>query len=199
LDYASAKKHILERLWDELPANLFYHGVHHAIEVKEYAVKICKEEGVSPNDEILLKTAALFHDSGFITRYRDNETVGCTEAQNTLPKFNYTPAQIKKVCNMIKATKIPQSPKNHLEEILCDADLHYLGTGDFEEISDTLREELKTQGMAFSDQNWITYQLDFLGSHNFFTDKAVDELEPQKQRNIQFLKDELNKLKDQQK
>ena len=34
---------------------------------------------------------------------------------------------IEIICGIIMATKIPQRPKNYLEEIICDADLNYLG------------------------------------------------------------------------
>ena len=37
---------------------------------------------------------------------------------------------------------MPQTPKNHLEEIMCDSDLDYLGRQDFYPIAETLRQEL---------------------------------------------------------
>lgn len=45
------------------------------------------------------------------------------------------------------ATKIPQSPNNLLEQIICDADPDYLGRDDFWKISNNLYHELKIYGV----------------------------------------------------
>ena len=65
-DYRSAKKYILQRLEHELSDHLYYHGVHHTKDVLKITKKLCKDEKVSKTDTTLLKTAALFHDAGFL-------------------------------------------------------------------------------------------------------------------------------------
>ena len=68
MDYRAAKKFILTKLRNELPDRLTYHGLHHTLDVLKMAKEICISEGVSERDQVLVKTAALFHDSGFIKR-----------------------------------------------------------------------------------------------------------------------------------
>lgn len=58
-------------------------------------------------------------------KHAGHEFEGCLIARTALPGFGYTGEDIM-ICGMIMATKIPQSPTNILEEIICDADLDYL-------------------------------------------------------------------------
>ena len=64
MDFAGAKSYILEKLERELNPDLVYHKLEHTLDVYNAALNIAKKEGVSGNDLVLLKTAALFHDSG---------------------------------------------------------------------------------------------------------------------------------------
>ena len=96
---------------------------------------------------MLLKTACLFHDAGFITSRVDHEKQRMCTGKKTPARFwIYSQDEIDRICGMIMATKIPQSPKNNLEEIICDADLDYLGRDDFFAIGDSLFEEVKISG-----------------------------------------------------
>ena len=64
----------------------------------------------------LLRTAALFHDAGFITTYKGHEAESCRLAHEFLPRFDYEPRQIVLICGMIEATSHPpKAPKNKLE------------------------------------------------------------------------------------
>lgn len=188
MDFDAASGYILKRLEEELPANLYYHGRHHTLEVLCCAEELAKSEGIGAEDTILLKTAALYHDTGFIIRYRDNEILGCEIAASALPSFDYTAEQIKKIRDMIISTAFPQSPKNKLSEILCDADLDYLGTEAFYPISAAFRRELRDYGTEFSDKEWVKFELDFMQSHRYFTLTSQHRRNPLKNRHIQELK-----------
>ena len=61
--------------------------------------------------------------------YKDHEETGVEIAGAILPHFDYTEEQIQKINELIMVTKLPPRPKNLLEQIICDADLDYLGTG----------------------------------------------------------------------
>ena len=86
---------------------------------------------MSPQDFFILKTAVLFHDMGYINQYENNETIGVEYARKFLPEYGYFKIQIEKISKLILVTKVPQTPKNKLEKIICDADLDYLGREDF--------------------------------------------------------------------
>ena len=188
MDFEKVKNHIFDQMKRELPQDLFYHTIEHSHDVLQAAERIATMEGINEHDIILLKTAAVLHDSGFLIQYDANEPIGCDIARPLLHINGYECADILTVCNMIMATAIPQNPKNKLDEILCDADLDYLGRDDFYLISDKLRKELKAYGRDFSDQEWLKVEIDFLEKHKYFTETSQKLRDPQKQKYIRELK-----------
>lgn len=189
MDYRSAKQFILSKLRDELSDKLYYHGLHHTMDVLRMAKEIAASEGVVGRDLTLLKTAALFHDAGFVKdKHAGHEQEGCLMVQDMLPRFGYTSEDVKAICGMIMATKIPQSPTNLLEEIICDADLDYLGRDDFYRIGDSLFEELKEYHLIHDEQEWNRLQVSFLSAHKFHTLTNKSLREPVKQMYLEDLK-----------
>ena len=89
---------------------------------------------------------------------------------------------------MIMATRIPQSPKNHLEEILCDADLDYLGRNDFDLISYNLRTEYFGLGMVKTEAEWMQIQINFIGKHRYFTNSTRRKREDLKTKHLRRLR-----------
>ena len=189
MNYTAAKTFILNKLEKELSNQLTYHGIHHTLDVLYITMELCDAEKVSPYDRLLLKTAALFHDSGFTISNAEHEQLGCSIVQEFLPQFNYLPEDIETICGMIMATKIPQSPKNHLEEIICDADLDYLGRDDFYSIGHTLFQELKTYNVIQEEEAWNRIQVGFLEKHNFFTATNLARRKPVKEKYLMELKE----------
>ena len=190
MDYRAAKQFILAKLRDELSDQLSYHGIHHTMDVLKMAAEICESEGVDGHNLILVKTAALFHDAGFVkNKHVGHETEGCLMVQEFLPKFNYSTSDIDTICGMIMATKIPQSPSNLLEEILCDADLDYLGRDDFFNIGNSLFVELQAYHLLNDTQAWNRLQVSFLSAHKFYTDTNRTLREPVKLRYLEDLKE----------
>jgi len=169
MDYSASKAFILDKLERNLPTDLYYHGLHHTRDVLATTQVLCEEEKIDAHNTILLKTAALYHDAGFLRHHFNHEVLGCEIVREYLPEFGYTKTDIEKICGMIMSTKIPQSPKNNLEKILCDADLDYLGRSDFKLIGDTLYKELKAYEVIDTEERWNRMQVHFLEKHRFFT------------------------------
>src|SRR3954469_18398792 len=142
MELVKAEQFILDKLQKELPEYLCYHSFSHTQDVLVAALRIASDEGINKKDTMLLRTAAMYHDAGFTIQNKDHEEIGCDIARKTLPGFHYTDNEIRIICDMIIATKIPQSPNNLLEKIICDADLDYLGREDFWTISNNLYKEL---------------------------------------------------------
>lgn len=188
MEFQAVKKLILNKLKNELPDNLYYHGYHHTLDVFNTTKWLCEQENINNEDKQLLLTAALFHDSGFTKTYQNHEEKGCEIVRNILPNFNYSSQQIEKICGMIMATKIPQSPQNHLEQILCDADLDYLGRNDFYAIGNTLRDEFKEHGIIQNEQEWNRIQVKFLSSHTYFTQTCIQDRKERKLTHLEEVK-----------
>ena len=189
MNYKSAKTFILQKLERELTNKLTYHGIHHTLDVLKITSELCAAENISRKNTTLLKTAALFHDSGFTETYSNHEEKGCEIARLNLPRFDYSSKDIEKICGMVMATKIPQSPQNILEQIICDADLDYLGRDDFYSIGSTLFEEFKEYKIVNNEEAWNKLQVGFIGSHHYFTKTTLVRREPQKQKYLQELKE----------
>lgn len=191
MNYQEVKSEIISELQNKLPKHLSYHSVSHIEDVISAARRIGEAEGLSEEQLVLLETAALFHDTGFLYGSKDHEEKSCEIAQDYLPKFGYSQSQIDLIKGMIMATKIPQSPKNHFEEILADADLDYLGRDDFFTIGDKLYEELAMFGMISSERDWNLLQERFLENHHYFTKTAIEDRASKKAENLAIIKSKL--------
>ncbi len=190
MDYRAAKEFILAKLRNELSDQLRYHGIHHTLDVLKMATAICESEGIDGHQRILVKTAALFHDAGFVkNKHAGHEIEGCMMVRESLPNFGYQEADIDIICGMIMATKIPQSPTNLLEEILCDADLDYLGRTDFFRIGNSLFEEMQAYHLLQDERSWNRLQVSFLSNHKFYTTTNKTLREPVKSRYLEDLKE----------
>jgi uncharacterized protein len=194
IDFEKIKENVLMRLAAQLPRGLYYHGIHHTYhDVLPAAERFAEEEGISDADFLLVQTAALYHDVGYIESNLEHEAIGARIVEAELPRWGYDPDQIHKISNMILATKIPQAARTLLEQIICDADMDSLGREDFFITSHSLRLELRLHsGLVISVKDWYIRQLKFLQSHVYFTDAARRLREPGKQQNIAQLKDLLN-------
>ena len=189
INYKNAEKYIIKRLAGDLPDGLHYHGIHHTKDVCEAVERLAIWEGIKGEELYLLKTAALYHDAGFIDSYESNEPIGANLAKEMLPNFGYTEDQIKHVIELIGATKLPQTPKNHLEEIMCDSDLDYLGREDFYPIAETLRQELMEFGkLEDNPMQWVEMNIGFLSGHKYFTRSSQMRRQPEKEKRIEELK-----------
>lgn len=188
MQYRAAKQFILAKLRTELAGTLHYHGLHHTRDVLKMAVEIATSEGIRGRDLKLVKTAALFHDAGFVkNKHNGHEHEGCLMVRAALPGFGYTASDIETICGMIMATKIPQSPQNLLEQIICDADLDYLGREDFHRVGNSLFEELKLYHLIGDERAWNRLQVSFLSAHRFHTRTNKTLRDPVKQRYLDKL------------
>ena len=183
------QNHIIQKLTKGLPAYLTYHKVSHTLDVMNQALIIASEEGVDSSDDLLLlQTSALYHDVGFIYVYEGHEEKSCLIAQEELKEFGFTDTQIRVVCNLIRSTKIPQSPSTLLEEIICDADLDYLGRSDFYTIGEGLYKEFMRLGIVANENEWNQLQVRFLERHHYFTKTCQNKRETFKQQHLEELR-----------
>ena len=194
MNFQSAKEYILKRLAAELSPKLYYHGLHHTIDVYNSAKQLAAEELLSGEELLLLETAVLFHDAGFIEQYQHNEPVGVKIAKEALPQFGYNPGQIETIANIIMATARQEQPQTLSEKIMCDADLDYLGSSNFNTIAASLRKELDAYGITYTDYNWDEMQLSFLEKHTYYTDAAIRKNAAAKKVHIEEIKSRINRI-----
>jgi adenylate cyclase len=188
IQFTDLQESVLDKLEKELPQSLFYHNSKHTVDVVTQVELIGLGEGVTDEELLLLKTAALFHDTGHTISYDNHEYFSCLIAREILTEYFYTTSQIDTICELIMATKLPPKPVNKLEEIICDADLDYLGRSDMIPVSNTLFMELKERSMIKSLNDWNNLQMKFISGHQYFTETARNLREVNKQMQIERIR-----------
>lgn len=188
-DFERARQYALERLERELPPILTYHSLAHTRdEVVPAAERLAAMEGITGVSLLLLRTAAFFHDIGFVERRNGHEVASARIAGQVLPEFGYSPAQVQSIRGMILATEIGHAPTAQLEQILADADLDLLGREEYAQRSQDLRDELAALGHSVPDVDWYQRQRELLETHQYFTASARALRTAGKQRNLSWIR-----------
>lgn len=187
--FSEIQDYMMSRLQQGLPSYLKYHDVAHTRDVIKKSILLGELENLSSEEIYLIKTAALYHDSGFLIAREDHEEKSCSIAQEDLTEMNFEISDIQTICNMIRATKIPQKAQNKYEHILADADLFYLGTEDYTFYAGKLYEELQYFSPEITAEEWFNIQVAFMEQHHFFTEYGKSILSPIKQKNLRLLKE----------
>ncbi len=195
-EFVGLKDRIIQTLSTRLDPKLTYHSPYHTLDVLEQATRIAIAEGIQNRSDLrLLQIAALYHDYGFVSAYKGHEEVSCEIFLNEFKEAKLSGDDKKRICGMIMATKIPQSPTNLLEQIICDADLDYLGRTDFYEISERLKSEFLHFGIVQTDEEWESLQVKFFESHKYFTNSSMKERNQLKLQHLEELKTKMTKSK----
>ncbi len=185
-------------VWNTLRVGLStsytYHNIQHISSVVNDLQYFVDYYQLSQYDHKLLRTAALFHDIGFVKSHENHEAESAMMAGEELPKYGFEQHEIDMVKGMILATKLPQSPKTFLEEILCDSDLYYLGGEEYFKVAEGLKQEWVNIGFLKGEMQWLDAQLNFLKNHKYHTDYAQKILQPGKEEVIEVLQKQKSKL-----
>lgn len=190
-----ASEYIFELFKEKLPEHLVYHNFAHTESVVASARKLAKGMKLGEDAIEIVTLAGWFHDAGFIEAYHGHEDVSKRIAEEFLRSEGIEEEKIGYILGCIEATRMPQSPKNLLEEILCDADMSALGKKTSFERSQLLRIEWeKALDKTMSDEEWLRGDLDFLTSHKYFTRYAQEIYDQRKLENIRERDRQLRKL-----
>ncbi len=164
---------------DKLSSAFLYHNYKHTQEVVTNAEAIANAEGINEHDKEILLVACWFHDSGYTEDINFHEEKSCEIAEAFLKGENLDENFIHRVKMLIMSTKICNTPKNHLEEIIRDADSSHLASPDYF----TYAENLKKNGSKhwkkilaekngvlriycfFGDISFVPVMLKKLGTH----------------------------------
>ena len=192
--YEQAFEKIEAFLITHLPTKYTYHTIHHIRDVVEQAEKIAKKEKMSKAEIEDIKLAAWLHDVGYIWEPTRHEARGAEYATTVLTALNFPKTKINKITGIILATKIPQSPKNIYEEIVCDADLDYLGREDYIVNSNNFLQEIQLN-KKITELEWLSIQDKFLRAHHYFTTRSINSREAKKQERLKMIQEQIKTIK----
>lgn len=191
----AAETYVAKQYQDRPHPNLVYHNLEHTKLVVAAAQQIAAHYRLADNDLLIVCVACWFHDLGYLMGETKMHEEKGAEMARVFLNVQQIPEDVQQqVVGCIMATKMPQNPKNLLEEIVCDADLFHLGTKDFRDRSKLLRQEVElTSGREISGAEWNAGSLRLQETHHFFTAYCKALLQQQKEDNIVKLKDKLEK------
>jgi uncharacterized protein len=157
-----------------LSTDYTYHCLEHTSEVVRYARAIASAIELNEHDFQLLLASAWLHDVGFTSTYSGHEAVSYHAASELLSS-ELNPVDLAIIKEAIMATELPQRATHPVAQILCDADLFYLGTNTFFPWSTRLRDEQHNiLRRDHTDLEWVDININFVEAHTYFTDFAKD-------------------------
>lgn len=173
-----------------------YHDFNHAKSVFNTCHAIGTASNLDEQSFEIVSLAAWFHDVGYLEGIDGHEERSVKMASHFLRQNEYPETKISQVAACIRATKMPQDPKNVMEEVLCDADIAHLARQDYLELSESIRLEIEFRmRVKLTDLEWMTMNIDFVTGHRYFTEYAKTRFEKQRRLNLAALRKQLKKLK----
>ena len=173
-----------------------FHTFRHARAVAKASQEIGTACRLTEEDLETVTLAAWFHDTGYLEGIDGHEEKSVEIAAAFLRDNGYPEEKIGQIAGCIRATKLPQSPKNLLEQVLCDADIAHLASKDFFEVTELIRSEIEHRmRVKLTDSEWLTTNTDFVAGHRYHTDCARSKYADQQAANLEALKKRLDKEK----
>lgn len=185
---------------DRLSSAYTYHNLEHTIQVVDKIKILTKEENVGPEDTENLILAGWFHDLGYVDDADNHEEESRKIASDFLKQHRFPEERIAKIGELILATDKFYKPKNHLEEIIKDADMYHLASDDYFRICENLRQEIKeVHHQKFSKLQWAELNITFFAKHQFYTKFAKENWQPEKEKNVEKILSSIRNMKEEKK
>ncbi len=194
------KKYVSELIIKQSSTNLTYHTIEHTISVVKNAELIGSNENFNKDEMNVLLASAWFHDVGYIKKYTGHEEESVAIATSFLSQKDVDSETINLVSECIMATKFPHHPKNKIAEVLCDADFMHMGSENYFELAEKLRQELKNAEIrklkksSFEKESILLFK-----SHSFNSDYCKGEITIKKNKNLKRLQKNLLKRNEKKK
>lgn len=180
-----ASDYIFDHFKANLPAKFVYHNYNHTVDIVDAAKEIGEGVKLSGSELETVTLAAWFHDAGITAGYDNHEERGAELCAQFLRQNGFDEERIAQAAGCIRATKMPQSPRTLMEEVVCDADLLHLGRKNYFEKSDLLRIEWQTVcDMTYTDREWLQLNIDFFTHRPFHTKFAQVEYNDRRGENL---------------
>lgn len=192
---ASVEEYVSAFYKEKIDKKYTFHNLEHTAQVVAAIRTMAKDYGLDEREKQLCEVAGWFHDTGYFAGSEGHEGRSVELATAFLKEKNLPDADLQCVNDCIRATIFPQQPTSFLEKIICDADLHHLGTKNYWERTSRLRQEYAlTKSEIVNDAEWVERELAFLMRHEFHTPVAREHFTKRKEKNIEQLLKQRSRL-----
>ncbi len=184
-----AENYVTDLLTNELNPDFLYHNLRHTQRVVKNTKELVNHYALDATKAENLELAAWFHDTGYTKGVENHEKNSCTVSKPFLKEHGLAKERIDEISRLILATERFYDPKSLDEEIIRDADASHFGQSSYIETSELLREELSRLGIGdYSLEEWRDLNIEMLRTeHRFYTNYAIENWQPQKDKNIRKL------------
>jgi len=181
--------YVTDLLGERLNADMTFHNLQHTLDVFEAVTKISQHTSLDVDSVTNLQLAALFHDTGYVFQYVGHEDLSMAIAGTYLMQQGYHKGMYSPILACIEATKMPQSPQNLLQQVMCDADFYHFAKPDYLQYAKRLRDEWKFyMHRTFTDEEWAQLNIAILSNHTYFTEYGKTVMQATKQQNIDLMR-----------
>lgn len=193
----NVEKYVIKLIRSELPYTFFYHNLSHTQHVVKAGLEICEAENIAEKEKDLVQIALWLHDIGYVKSHINHEYESEVLALEFLKSHKVEAKDIALIVQLIRATKVGYEPETILECIVKDADTSHVGSKDYFDISELLRNEWEyTQKKVYTDSEWTNENIVYTTKcHHYYTNYALINWQKNKDKNLRTL---LKKLKKQQ-
>jgi len=187
---------VLNLFKEKLPNTFLYHNYTHTECVCNGVNEIIENTPLTEGDCLVLKLAALLHDTGYTKTIEGHEDESVKIATDFLKELGVDNKIIDSVNQCILATKLDSTPTTKLEKIMKDADTSHFGKDNFNNTSEFLRKELDVLCLKkYSPKEWLDENIQLLSeNHQFYSDYALQNWQSQKEINVSKLMKKKEKL-----
>ncbi len=183
-------------LTSKAPDWAIYHSYEHTVETVEAAREIAEGSKLDRDETEVVLLAAWFHDTGYTECCDGHEERSSVIAREFLGENGYPAGKTEQVARCILSTKVPQTPADILEQVICDADMVHLGRKRFFRKNELIRMEMERRdGRPMTEVEWLTICSNFVSSHRFHTRYAHGEYQARKMKNLLALQDMLREAR----
>lgn len=191
-----AENYVVNLFKNKLSSLYNYHNIDHTTSVVNSIDNLSKSYNLSDFEKETLLIAAWFHDTGYINGGLNHEEKSIEIVTQFLDDNNLDQKYKDAIASIIDATKFHVLPTNDLQKIMKDADYNHIGSEKYFETSDLLRKEWEeVDAKIYSDLQWLELNLEMLTkSHEFYTPYALENWQPQKEKNIKIIEEKIKAL-----
>jgi predicted metal-dependent HD superfamily phosphohydrolase len=187
-------------LRNNISPKLVYHTIDHTRAVVKAFIEIGQASNLSEKELELGLVAAWFHDTGYTKTSTFHEQESIDIFNEIVSNEDFTPIDVTTINELIQGTRMPQTPSTMLGKVLCDADLHHLGTESFFEQAQLLKKEVENEAdRSIKKEMWNVDSYYFLKGHQFFTPYAKKTFGPKEDENLIELRSKIKEFTKQDK